>query len=317
MELAQMLKIEEKVIYKAFGLSIRSEIPLPELLQINNIQDLIDVEIRIKDLTSNWAESLNTQSDFFVDKNKVLFKVPNIAIFLIQDGNKIFVSLMKDYDLDIVRLYILGSCMGALLIQRKIFPLHGSAIAIDGKAYAIIGESGAGKSTLASAFIKKGYQLLTDDVISLSFSGDSNKPIVTPSYPQQKLWKESLNEFGMEIEGYRPLYRRETKFAIPLSDQFLNQSIPLGGVFELIKTESPDLKILQIKNLTRLRMLFFNTYRNSLISKMDLLDWHFKNSTQIINHVNMYQIWRPTTHFTANELVSMILEVIKKEEIKC
>ena len=38
--------------------------------------------------------------------------------------------------------------MGALLMQRKILPLHGSAIAIDGKAYAFVGDSGAGKSTL-------------------------------------------------------------------------------------------------------------------------------------------------------------------------
>ena len=57
--------------------------------------------------------------------------------------------------------------MGAILMQRKILPLHGSAIAIDGKAYAIVGDSGAGKSTLASAFLKRGYQLLSDDVITV------------------------------------------------------------------------------------------------------------------------------------------------------
>ena len=59
---------------------------------------------------------------------------------------------------------------GALLMQRKILPLHGSAVAIDGKAYAIVGDSGAGKSTLASAFLNKGYQLLSDDVIAVSLS---------------------------------------------------------------------------------------------------------------------------------------------------
>ena len=73
---------------------------------------------------------------------------------------------------DHVRLYILGTCMGALLLQRKILPLHGSAIAINGKAYAIVGDSGAGKSTLASAFLNKGYQLLSDDVIPVSLSNE-------------------------------------------------------------------------------------------------------------------------------------------------
>ena len=78
--------------------------------------------------------------------------------------------------------------MGALLMQRKILPLHGSAIAIDGKAYALIGDSGAGKSTLASAFLNKGYQLLSDDVIAVSLLNKKYCQLFIPSYPQQKLW---------------------------------------------------------------------------------------------------------------------------------
>ena len=59
---------------------------------------------------------------------------------------------------------------GCNINAKKNFPLHGSAIAIDGKAYAIVGDSGAGKSTLASAFLNQGYQLLSDDVIAVSLS---------------------------------------------------------------------------------------------------------------------------------------------------
>ena len=69
--------------------------------------------------------------------------------------------LWKNTDEDMIRLYILRDMYGTLLMQRKILPFHGSAIAINGKAYAIVGDSGAGKSTLASAFLKEGYQLLT------------------------------------------------------------------------------------------------------------------------------------------------------------
>ena len=51
-----------------------------------------------------------------------------------------------------------------------------------------VGDSGAGKSTLASAFLNRGYQLLSDDVIPVSLS-QNHIPMVTPSYPQQKLWQ--------------------------------------------------------------------------------------------------------------------------------
>ena len=123
--------------------------------------------------------------------------------------------LLKERKIDAIRLYVLGTCMGAILMQRKTLPLHGSVIAIDGKAYAIVGDSGAGKSTLASAFLKRGFQLLTDDVIAVSFS-EEGIPFVTPSYPQQKLWSESLDHFGMESNNYQPLIDREDKFAIPV-----------------------------------------------------------------------------------------------------
>ncbi len=156
---------------------------------------------------------------FVIKENDCLFKIPHTGLFLIKDGKEIFFTPLKGASDDHIRLYLLGTCMGAILLQRKILPLHGSAVVIDGKAYAIVGDSGAGKSTLASAFLKRGYSLLSDDVIPVSMS-EENGPMVTPAYPQQKLWLESLNQFGMESSDYRPLFERETKFAIPVQSQF-------------------------------------------------------------------------------------------------
>ena len=69
-------------------------------------------------------------------------------------GNRISFSPAAGAEETAVRLYLLGTCMGALLFQRKLLPLHGSAVVINGKAYAFVGDSGAGKSTLAAAFLK-------------------------------------------------------------------------------------------------------------------------------------------------------------------
>ena len=233
-----MLATKTKVAYKAFGLSIISEIPLSELVQINGKVNSVDLEIEFADLTNLWLELSNPQSPFVIRENFVMFQVPNIATFCIQNGNKIFVSPLAEYDEDITRLYLLGTCMGALLMQRKIYPLHGSAIAINGKAYAIVGESGAGKSTLASAFLKEGYQLLSDDVIAVSLTKDDAIPYITPSYPQQKLWQESLTNFGMDTNQYRSIHGRETKYNVPVTSNYFNKPLPLAGVFELVKSEN-------------------------------------------------------------------------------
>ena len=181
-----MLKSANKVIYKAFGLRIGSEIEMPELAHINEQDESVDIVIIKDDLTSLWDRE-GKQGKFVVKDHLVIFQVLNTATFSIQEGEKIIVSPIEGSEENKIRLYLLGTCMSIVLMQRKILPLHGSAIAIDGKAYAFVGDSGAGKSTLASAFLAKGYQLLSDDVIAVSLSNE-NIPFVKPSYPQQKLW---------------------------------------------------------------------------------------------------------------------------------
>ncbi|MBE5108865.1 aldolase [Bacillus thuringiensis] len=302
----------ENVLYQAFGLKIVSEIPLPELSQLNEKKEMADIQIEITDLSERWNKyNEEQQKTIVVEDEVVMFHVPQTAIFSIQAGEKITFSPMPEADENKIRLYILGTCMGALLMQRKILPLHGSVIAIDGKAYALIGDSGAGKSTLASAFLGKGYQLLSDDVVAVSLL-NKNNAIVHPSYAQQKLWQESLNEFGMEIAQYSPLFERETKYAVPVNSQFFPDPLPLAGVIELVKTQEEDIEMTRIEGLTRLYKLYRHTFRNSLVSKLGLMEWHFETSSHIASGMEMFQVSRPASRFTAHELVKVILNTIQK-----
>ncbi|OJD75867.1 aldolase [Bacillus sp. P14-1] len=296
-------------MYKVFGLRVLSEIQLPELPRINEQEETMEVIIRTADLFQKWSEFTNTEQNFVVDKNVVMIRIPDTAIFSIQEGKQIIVSPMGNTCEDKIRLYILGICMGALLMQRGILPLHGSAINIDGKVYAILGNSGAGKSTLAAAFLSKGYTLLSDDVIAVTVSADKT-PIVVPSYPQQKLWAESLNAFGMGTASYNPLFERETKYAVPVQSHFFSEPLPLAGVIELTKTEDENVELIRMEGLERLRTLFFHTFRKFLVTQLKLTEWHFTTSTSVINKVDMFHLKRPNNRFTAHELVSIILKTI-------
>jgi hypothetical protein len=308
-----MIETINKVVYKAFGLCIASEVLMPELSQALSPDEPINVAIEITDLTDLWNQSGRQNEIYVVKQNFFMFQVADTAIFAIQNGDTIQVSPIAGADEAKIRLFLLGSCMGALLMQRKILPLHGSAIAIDGKAYAFVGHSGAGKSTLASAFINKGYQLLSDDVIAVTFT-EAGIPMVMPAYPQQKLWQESLVEFGMETSNYQSIFQRETKFLVPVSDHFLAEPIPLAGVFELRPTENDQVAMLHIEGLSRLSTLFCQTFRSSLLAQLQLLDWHFETTVKISKHIEMYQLHRPNTGFTAPQLTSLILETVHKGE---
>ncbi|WP_028392293.1 phosphoenolpyruvate carboxykinase (ATP) [Bacillus cihuensis] len=307
-----MINTAHTFVYKAFGYTISSEIPLPELPSIKLEDYLSDITVKRLDLINLWSE-LSSENDYFViNENQIVFQIPEIAIFLIRNGNEICFSPFVDIRDKHLRLYILGTCMGAILMQRKILPLHGSAIAINGKAYAIVGESGAGKSTLASAFLQKGYQLLSDDVIPVTFSSNDT-PIVTPAYPQQKLWIESLNQFEMNADDYQSIVERETKFAVPVFSQFARESLPLGGIFELIISEDERIELLPIKKMERFLTVYQHTYRNFFIEDSGLMDWHFNTSAKFVNKINLYQLSRPQSRFTAHELADCVLTTIEKE----
>lgn len=304
-----MLDTRNQLLYKAFGLTISSDVELPELIVMEEQTGTIDVEIRMEDVTAQYCEWSGRPNQFVVREHTVMFQIPDMATFSIENGKFIKVTPMEKADPDELRLLVLGTCMGSILMQRNIFPLHGSAVAVNGKAYAIVGDSGAGKSTLASAFMEQGYPLLSDDVIAVTLSREDNTPYVTPSYPQQKLWQDSLQRLGLKTDQYRSVYGRLDKYSVPVSSRFCSDPMPLAGVFELVKSDEPFVQCRPIGKLDRIHTLFSHTYRNFLIPSLGLTDWHFRMSAAMVNRLDMFQLRRPQTGFTAPQLVTQIMEI--------
>ncbi|CAI6036474.1 aldolase [Cohnella sp. JJ-181] len=302
--------------YKAFGCLVRSDIAFPELPVWEHAGDTVQgnaIEVELADLSEEWSALSEPGRSSYAIPGRVMFRVPGAAIYDIRGGNRIKVCPDEDADPDELRLFILGSCMGAALMQRGILPLHGSAVAIDGQAYGIVGDSGAGKSTLAAAFLQAGFPLVSDDVIALDFSGGHRRPLVIPSYPQQKLWQQSLDGFGISNESLRPLFKRETKFAVPLSVGYHAQPIPLAGLFELSKSEITEPLLTPVPKLERLSLLRHHTYRQFWLDRLGMTDWHFRATAALATNIDVYRLVRPLSGFTAPELVKRMLHTLSKE----
>jgi hypothetical protein len=306
----RMISTINNTVYKAFGLYISSEIRFPEVpIDLTSFNE-INIKIELGDLSEWWSQK-GTEGKFVVLEEMVVFKVKNLAIFSIQEGKRVIVSPLSEWDENKTRLYLLGTCMGVILLQRGMIPLHGSAIVIDGKAYGIVGDSGVGKSTLTTAFIKAGYKFLSDDVIAVSLS-EKNIPFVNPSYPQQKLWQDSLDIFGFDSHQFKPLFDRENKYAVPVEEDFHALPIPLGGIIELIKKEDGHLEVCRLSNLNEIHTLYKHTFRNFLVHRLSLLDWHFNLSAEIANQIQIHQLKRPLQGVTPEQLVHQVLSLIEE-----
>ncbi|NEU27171.1 dephospho-CoA kinase [Paenibacillus polymyxa] len=331
-----------RVKYTAFGLRIASEMILPELIPAEpGVEE--NVVIRQADLSA-WREQLE-QTNFVMQDERFLFQIPGTAIYAIREGKEIEVSMLPGADPDTVRLYILGTCMGVLLLQKRTLPIHGSAVVIGGRVYAFVGESGAGKSTLAAAFRQAGYQMVSDDVIAINVTASA--AIVYPAYPQQKLGLESLLQLEALQEKHvrhkehvlsltdgnpaTPQYRdlrkiagEFNKYAVPAVNEFYNDPLPLGGVFELVNNSSngglmrvggPVMVTEQpLNKLECLHTLLQHTYRRGIIPRMGLGEWYFDTAARMARKVEGWRLLRDSSFFTASEVVQRVLELIHKEE---
>ncbi|MHA6480427.1 ATP-binding cassette domain-containing protein [Paenibacillus sp. strain BS8-2] len=284
---------------------------MPEAFEINGLQS-VDVTIEVLPPQENIWNSLEG-ANFRVDNGQFLFHVPGTAVYSVAGGTYIEITPYPGADEAKIRLFLLGTCMGVLLMQRESLPLHGSAVVMDGKVYAIVGESGAGKSTLAAAFARAGYPLMTDDVIAVDFSGGT--ALVHPSYPQQKLWEESIEQLGMHDRDYPSIYQRVNKYAVPIRSRFCREALPLAGIVELVKSDEPKPSIRSCNRLEGLHTLNAHTYRNYLLHLMDRQQWQFECIVRLASELPVYRLRRPADGFSAFELVDQIIRTTNLKEV--
>lgn len=156
--------------------------------------------------------------------------VNEIARFRVSGGDRIAWQRqhngVSDQD---IRTFLLGSAVGALLIQRGLLVLHGNALEREGQAIVCLGQSGAGKSTLAYALMQQGWRLLADDLVAVSPEG-----LVLPGIPRIKLWHDAAQAFGLDPETLPPIRQGLHKYLLMGETlKIARQPVPLKALYLL------------------------------------------------------------------------------------
>ena len=289
-------------VYQAFGLSVRSEIELPELMVVNNPPD---IDIAYGNIPGNIDNPAYTSLHFEVSHDKFLLKVDGVAHYLIENGNKITIDRSEGGSDDEIRLYLLGSAFGALIHQRGMLPIHGSAVIFEDRAVIFSGKSGAGKSTLAAGFVKKGYKLLADDVCVITLDQEGS-PIVHPGYPQMKLWNDSLEKLGHRTKPLRSVRSGMKKYALPMGTEFWNEPAKLRGIYIISTKDSEGIEMQSLKGIEKFEILKNNTYRLSFLKGTGTTEAHFKLIEALSRHCFAKQLYRPSKSFYLDELIQII-----------
>jgi hypothetical protein len=291
--------------YHAFQLNIHSELAFPELLKQADVHAMTasdKVVIQFGPVSSSGLMKAKVSGLFYqAGLNQLWLNIPNVARFLIADGASITIEPYSDVDEASIRLFVLGSCLGALLMQRDLFLLHGNAVKVGEHCVSFVGASGAGKSTLSGAFFKRGYSILADDVCAID---ETNQ--VIPSFPQIKLWCDAAKQLDISTQALRQIRPFIEKFAVPLGQQFHQTSLPLKVVY-ILHTHNKDEFILKdVSGMRKLQPLRNNTYRQQYLEGLSKNKLHFGQCGRIASQVALVSVTRPNHGFKLNELVDAI-----------
>ncbi len=104
------------------------------------------------------------------DQGYVL-RIPATCEFRISPGlDRLECRVASGDDAEKAAVLLVGMVPAVLLGLAGHCVLHGSAVRIDGKTVAVVGDSGRGKTTLAALLCAAGAELVTDDVLRLELS---------------------------------------------------------------------------------------------------------------------------------------------------
>lgn len=296
--------------YSAFGLTIASELAL----YCAESETAADVEIRFGECPEMSEEPLVNAKWVKSSIHQACVEIANVGKFYIHDGREIIMNILPEVSDEVVRLYLLGTCMGAILQQRGVIPIHGSCVCKDGKALLITGNSGAGKSTLAAEFLSKGWKLMSDDVTPVTC--EDGVYYAQSTYPGQKMWQDTIDRSHNESRVVENIIRAEggrEKFQLHAGDSFVYAKVPLCyGVFLI--PGSKELYLQSVTGFAKTDVLMRNLYRRFMVADKVGQSAQLKTCVMLGQQMQIFLAERPLDEFTEKRIADWLIGEMEKSE---
>jgi hypothetical protein len=272
--------------YRLFGLNLRSEMDLAGLAARVEA-GAADVEIAFGPVPAG------DHVGYRATEEGTLLAVAKVGRYLIRDGRQILIEPAPGASERNLRLFLLGSAIGALLHQRGLLPLHANAIDVGGRAVAFSGHSGAGKSTIAAWFHDRGHTILADDVCVIGFD-ESGRALAYPGIPRLRLWREALEASGRDADSYPRSFDDTDKYDVPTVNEAGSEPMPLAAIYLLRKAgeDADDAGIERLKGVDAVETLVSNTYRGGYLSMIGRTSEHLAACVRVARAVPVYRAQR-------------------------
>lgn len=301
-----------KYIYTVFGLKIISDISILELLPSKGKED---IRIIFGKVPSKINVAILETDTYQISKTEFLFYVKDVGYYYIKNGSLIVIEPEENADCKDIKVYLMGTALGAALLQRGIIPVHGSSVVIDGRCVIFTGACGSGKSTLCSAFRKNGYEFLSDDISVITLN-EEGIPMVQPAFPQQRLCSDTAEVMGYDISRLSLACKADDKYVITDYNNFKSEPMPLSAIFEICPKSDCNVEITKVGGTDKLWNFIRNIYCSVILLILGINPDYFRRCIDISRTISFYYLVRPEDKYTVDEQMQVVkktLDMLSKE----
>ena len=243
------------VQYRAYGLILASDTPLPELTPIAGAEFAADADVRVRFLENR--QEFSSPPQWFMswtlptgelwlqcakDGRGYLLRFPEIADFFVgAEGREIICASELETPMETLGHLLLDQVLPLVLNLNGREALHATAILTPLGVCAFTGPAGVGKSTLAASFLRAGYPVLSDDCLVLE--ENTSHILAIPAYPGLRLWEDALDALGENLSVSLPVAHYTSKKRLVLDSpvsNFPKGSYPLIRIYSLVQSDVND-----------------------------------------------------------------------------
>lgn len=294
--------------YVAYGLTISSEVPLPELVACPTVGAgrQADVVVRLGQINRQPEQQTARYQDgghfLWSSEQEACLYYPEVGLLLVLGGREIVADPMPGIEARTLRLCLLGPALGVILHQRGLLPLHASAVQINGACVAFLGNSGWGKSTMAAALYARGNRIVVDDIVAVHIA--DQQVVVWPGFPQIKLWPDAAQALGDNPATLPQLEPCSPKRSRRVTDSFAASALPLKRVYVLAVGDAAEIEAIPAQ--TALIELVRHTYTLRLLQSPAALASHLRRCASLVNQVSICWLRRPRDLHKLAELALLV-----------
>ena len=291
--------------YRAYGLKIQSEIPLPELESDEG--DPADVTIRLGAVPERLVDSRAEQLTWSARPGEWLQEVVGIGRYYVKEGREVRVEPYGGED--DVRSFLFSTTLGVLLHQRGLLTLHAGSVLMEGGAVILAGPSTAGKSTTLAKLTQLGFPLLADDKTAVEMKDDTLS--VLSGHPTLRLWRRAVEYLDLDPIGMPRLRQDMDKF-LRRSPLFHAEAAPPRAFFLLKECGLADqIKVRRLEDNEAFESVMNKTYRKRCLEGLGLLAQQFRLAGALCGRIPVYELSRPAEGNTVAEVADKIVATLE------